>query len=235
MSKKAKKGRTIALIPARAGSKGIINKNLKVLCGKPLIIWTIEHALEAAIFDDIIVSTDSEEIARVAREGGANVPFLRPDKLSGDLATAHQVVEHAIGKLNLSNNDFIFYLQPTSPLRCVEQMVEAAKLIQNGIKSIASASLLDVHLDNIVTVHDEGLNFILEGGQTFRQRQENPLMYYVNGGYFAFSVDFFQKKNVFFDNTSKLVISSKVEAFDIDDADDWNLVELIMNEREKFD
>ena len=93
MSKNLK---TIAIIPARSGSKGLIGKNIKLLLGKPLICWTIESALSSKNIDLVLVSTDSEEIANISINCGAEVPFIRPLNLASDEATTFSVVEHAI-------------------------------------------------------------------------------------------------------------------------------------------
>ena len=104
----------LAIIPARSGSKGIINKNLKNFCGTPLIGHTINQAKSSKFIDKIFVSTDSEDIKKVAISFGAEVPFLRPRELATDSASSVDVILHAIDKLNY--NIFIL-LQPTSPLR----------------------------------------------------------------------------------------------------------------------
>ena len=113
--------RTLCLIPARGGSKGIPRKNLQILGGKPLIVWTIEQALAAAADEpmDVLVSTDDEEIARVATDAGADVPFLRPARLAEDATATEPVVVHAIEQLAAMGRppDTVLLLQATSPLR----------------------------------------------------------------------------------------------------------------------
>ena len=121
----------IALIPARGGSKGILRKNLSELSGRPLIAWTIERALASGAFDRLIVSTDDPEIAEVARCEGAEVPFLRPVELSGDTASATEVISHALKALGpglLDSLPGVAYLQPTSPFRTVTQLQRAVAL-----------------------------------------------------------------------------------------------------------
>ncbi|HAS1172129.1 TPA: acylneuraminate cytidylyltransferase family protein, partial [Enterobacter cloacae] len=118
----------IALIPARGGSKRLPDKNIKLLNGKPLIAWTIIAARESGLFDDIIVSTDSENIASLAKKFGANVPFIRPQNLSDDTATTAEVVRHAVDFIQQAEKvsiDIICLLQPTSPLRTATHIKEA--------------------------------------------------------------------------------------------------------------
>ncbi len=109
-----------ALIPARKGSKGIPNKNIVDLFGKPLICWTIEKAIKSSCFDSIFVSTDSMEIAKIALDYGAEVPFLRPKNISCDNASRNDVINYFF-KSN-PNADEIIYLQPTSPFRTVSSI-----------------------------------------------------------------------------------------------------------------
>ncbi len=86
----------IAIIPARGGSKGLPGKNIKELCGKPLIAWSIEAGLKSKYLDEVMVTTDSKDIADISKQYGASVPFLRPDELAGDTSTTFEVVKHAI-------------------------------------------------------------------------------------------------------------------------------------------
>ncbi len=110
----------IAIVPARSGSKGLVGKNTKLLCGKPLIAWSIEAGLGSQYIDEVMVSTDSEEIAHIASSFGASVPFIRPAELASDVATSFEVIKHALefysDKLH-KTFDFIVLLEPTSPLR----------------------------------------------------------------------------------------------------------------------
>ena len=105
----------IALIPARSGSKGIKNKNIKIFCGKPLIQWSIESALNAPFVDRVIVSTDSKDYADLAKSLGAEVPFIRPDKYSQDDSPSIDFILHALEEIPEAKD--ILLLQPTSPLR----------------------------------------------------------------------------------------------------------------------
>lgn len=108
----------IAIIPARKGSKEILNKNIKIIGGKPLIAWTIEQALSSKKISRVVVSTDSTEIAKISENYGAEVPFLRPEKFATDSATTEEVLLHAVEAMAVpNNNNAIVLLQPTSPVR----------------------------------------------------------------------------------------------------------------------
>ena len=111
--------RVLAIIPARANSKGLPGKNVRVLCGKPLIVWSIEHALASECVADTVVSTDSPEIAAIASAAGASVPFLRPAELATDGAATEPVMLHAVAEMERDREpyDVIALLQPTSPYR----------------------------------------------------------------------------------------------------------------------
>ena len=98
----------IAIVPARSGSKGLPGKNIKDLCGKPLLAWTIEKALKSRFIDKVVVSTDSEEIAEISVRFGADVPFLRPKELASDEATSCSVVEHCLDFFDFKNNCCFF-------------------------------------------------------------------------------------------------------------------------------
>jgi CMP-N,N'-diacetyllegionaminic acid synthase len=122
--------RILAIIPARAGSKGVPGKNLRPLAGKPLILWTIEQALAAKRLSDVVVSTDSEEIAAFARAAGALAPFLRPPELATDEAATEPAMRHALGQMEQRGDpyDAVMLLQPTSPLRLpgtIDRAIEA--------------------------------------------------------------------------------------------------------------
>jgi N-acylneuraminate cytidylyltransferase len=122
----------LALIPARAGSKGVPRKNVRVVAGKPLIAWTIEQALASRNVTRTIVSTDDEEIARVAREHGAEVPFLRPAELAHDLSPDVDAFRHALEWLRHEeaySPDFVVHLRPTGPVRDVARVDEAIELM----------------------------------------------------------------------------------------------------------
>ena len=131
-----------ALIPARSGSKGIPDKNIKLLDGVPLIAYSIAAALQSSIIDRVIVSTDSEEYAEIARHYGAEVPFIRPINISGDKATDVQFFEHAINWLQENDNyvpEYIVHLRPTTPFRNPEIIDDAiSKFIGSGYSALRS-------------------------------------------------------------------------------------------------
>ena len=115
----------IAIIPARGASKGLPGKNIKPLCGKPLIAWSIEAGLGSQYIDEVMVTTDSEKIAGIAREFGATVPFIRPAELASDTATSVDVIRHVLNFYEIKlykNFEYTVVLEPTSPLRVKEDI-----------------------------------------------------------------------------------------------------------------
>ena len=129
----------LAIIPARGGSKSIPGKNIKLLCGKPLIAWTIEEAKKSSRLSRIIVSTDDKEIAEIAKQYGAEVPFLRPKEISGDLSTDVEFLTHALDFLKTREKyepDIVIRLPPTSPLR-------TAAHIDKGVETLLADSEAD--------------------------------------------------------------------------------------------
>lgn len=128
-----KDAKILALIPARGGSKGIPKKNIKLLGNKPLIVWSIEVGKKSRLIDRVIVSTDSEEIAEVAKQAGAEVPFLRLAQLAQDLTPDMPVFEHALCWLQDHDHftpGFIVHLRPTGPLRTAEEIDEAIEMLE---------------------------------------------------------------------------------------------------------
>lgn len=180
--------RILAVIPARGGSKGIPFKNLALLGGRPLIAWTIAAAKAAHGLDRIIVSTDDENIAAVAREHGAEVPFLRPAEFSGDNAPALDVIAHALKELRSQDGepyDAVAYLQPTSPFRSAAQLTEAIDLFtRERPDTLVSVTTVPHNMVPSSVMHAVGQSgpLMLEApvGQKLR-RQEKERLFARNG------------------------------------------------------
>lgn len=187
-----KNKKILAMIPARGGSKGIKNKNIYPVCGKPLIAYTIEAALQAACFSEVIVSTDSEEIAQVAKSYGASVPFMRPDNLANDTAKGEPVATHAVNCLcDLGQSfDLLVYLQPTSPLRTSDDICSCLDFfIDNNLSSLTTVSEVVEHPLFMRTMGDDGkLTPVLT--QRSDIRRQDLLPYYIlNGAIYINTID----------------------------------------------
>ena len=219
----------LGIIPARGGSKGIPRKNLKNFCGKPLIAWTIESALESAWLDNVVVSTDDEEIADIARQYGAEVPFLRPTELALDSTSGVATVLHAIEQL--PNFDSILLLQPTSPLRTtidIDGIINFA-LLKNAC-SVVSVCESPIHPFWVYKTEDSKLISYMST-DFVACRQNLPKAYSLNGAlYFA--------KNTWLVKSGSLVTADtfafhmpKSNSYDIDDNDDWIVAETLLKYR----
>lgn len=143
--------KVIAIIPARGGSKGLPRKNIRLLAGKPLVAYPIEAARACPLIQRVLVSTDDEEIAKVARDYGAEVPFIRPAELGGDLVTSEQVLNHALDWLEQNEGyvpDIVVYLQPTDVFRTSYMVAEVVRRLLN-----------DENLDTVFCAYQEHKNY----------------------------------------------------------------------------
>lgn len=182
----------LAVIPARSGSKGVKNKNIKILGGKPLICHSIESALESKLITDVVVSTDSEEISEIAKESGAQVPFIRPAKLAIDTAESYPVIHHALIEMQLIKKyeyDYFIMLQPTSPFRSANDIDSALiKLLDTNCDSIVS--IVDVggsHPLRMKKINDDGMlvNYSKQKGENMLPRQKLEPVFIRNGAIYA--------------------------------------------------
>lgn len=171
-----------AVIPARAGSKGIPGKNLRRLNGKPLIAHTIEAALNAACVERVLVSTDSAEIAKVALGYGAEVPALRPAELAGDSSAVIDAVEHLLSVLRGYHPEYIALLQPTSPLRRSQDIDAAFRHLQRcAAPSILGVSEAASHPFLCRKIEEGILKPFIESPLNDARRQDLPSAYVLNG------------------------------------------------------
>ncbi len=223
----------LAIIPARGGSKGIPNKNVIDICGKPLIAYTIEAGKESKYIDEIVVSTDSKNIKEVAEQCGASVPFLRPEELSNDTAKSIDVVLHAIDfyKNNNMNFDYIILLQPTSPLRTFEEVDKAIeKLINYEGKSLVSVCEADENPVLMRTIQEQKLREVISFEGKNLRRQDLPTFYIFNGALYINSVDMLTNDKKFVDENTIPYVMDKERSVDIDTMLDARLVEVIIKE-----
>lgn len=218
-----KNKRILSIIPARGGSKGIPNKNIIDLCGKPLIAYSILAAKSSQYIDDIIVSTDSEKIRTIALEYGASVPFLRPAELATDTSKTIDCMLHAIQFLsNTGNNyDYVVLLQPTQPIRKPKFIDEAIQqLIDSDWDSLVSVSPVAEHPILMRTITKEGtLQSLLPISSTVR-RQDFPAVYKVNGSIYINRIhEHFDETTSLNDNALPYYMD-KQYSIDIDSLDD---------------
>ena len=223
----------LALIPARGGSKGLPRKNIRPLLGKPLIAWTIEQAKASKYIDRVVVSTDDEEIADVAKKYGAEVPFMRPKELATDEAKGIDVVFHAMGwfRKNEKNKqyDLIMLLQPTSPLRTADDIDKAIELLfLKKAKAIVSVCEVDHHplWANTLPENRCMKDFIRKKIMN-KNRQELPTFYRLNGAIYLAYWDYIKEQKGFFGKETFAYIMPKERSVDIDGEIDLRLAEIL--------
>ncbi|MFQ5712365.1 MAG: cytidylyltransferase domain-containing protein [Candidatus Geothermarchaeales archaeon] len=226
----------VAIIPARSGSKSIPNKNLRELAGKPLVAWTIEAALRSKMLNRVVVSTDSEEIARVSREWGAEVPFIRPARLATDYTPVLPVLQHAIRFLEEEENyrvGVVVTLQPTSPLRDEDDIDEALKMFFRGdVDSLVSLCEAEHHPFKMVKIVDGKTRPLLLVGKEHARRQDLPKVYRHNGAIYVTRRDVLMEENRILGEDALAYIMPQEKSIDIDTLLDLKLAECVLEMRE---
>ncbi|MCX5807599.1 MAG: acylneuraminate cytidylyltransferase family protein [Proteobacteria bacterium] len=228
----------LAVITARGGSKGLPGKNIKILLGKPLIAWTIEKGLESKYIDRVIVSTDSDEIAAVSKKYGAEVPFMRPEELSGDSMGSFDVVVHAIEYLakNGDEYDYVVLLEPTSPMRKKGDLDNAiANLIDKEKEADSLVSLGRVNLEHpavIKKVNDKGYMVpYIKKPEKATGRQGFSLAYFPYGVIYITKIKALYKYKSFYQRRTIPYFVERWQCYEVDDIYDFMIIETIMQER----
>ncbi|XQW85824.1 cytidylyltransferase domain-containing protein [Thalassotalea piscium] len=228
----------LAIIPARAGSKRLPGKNSKLLFGKPLVQWTIEAALQCQEIDEIIVSTDCEMIGEIAKNSGVPVPFLRPEEISGDTATAIDVVEHTVSYYQQQGQefDYVLWLQPTSPLRTSNNIQEAiATLKAKAADSVISVCECDHSPMWSNTLEQDGnmKNFVSNFVKKNPRSQALPTYYRLNGAIYITKVaPLLEQKTFFLEQNVFAYVMEREASIDIDHHLDFKLAEFLLTEQQ---
>lgn len=222
----------IALIPARGGSKGLPNKNIKLLDGKPLIAYTIEAALQAKEISRVIVSTDYENIKEVALQYGADIPFLRPDFLATDSSSSLDVFKYTINRLEEEENiviDNFVVLQPTSPLRTSKHIDEAISLFREKEAKAVVSYCKEYHsIFWHKKIDSKGKIINIFEGDFSKNRQEIEETYFPNGAIYVFNKNYiFGTKD--YSNDCYAYIMDRKYSIDIDTIDDFLYAEFLIN------
>jgi CMP-N-acetylneuraminic acid synthetase len=230
------KSKILALIPARAGSKGIKNKNIACLGGFPLIAWTIREALKSKFISHLIVSTDSVKIAEIARQYGCHVPFMRPKILAGDQSPTVPVLLHALRRMEKDVGRFshVVLLQPTSPFRTVDDIDHGIELsIKSNADSLVSVSEAKTHPFLAVRLDSSGIvKSFLPNRQCFVRRQKFPSAYQINGMLYVTKRDVLIKEKTLFPSGRTLgFVTAPENSFDIDTPEDLLMAETILSHR----
>jgi len=223
----------LALVPARRGSKGIPDKNIKMLDGKPLIAYTIGAAKKSKYIDAVIVSTDSKKIAEISQKYGAEVPFIRPKELATDSAKSINVILHAMNWIENHTNkkyNYLILLQPTSPFRSSMDIDKAIEEIINKEKD-ALVSVCEVSENPywMKVIDEEGnLKDFIEGEENYSRRQDLPKVYILNGAIYIAKWEVLKEDKSFYRRECRPFIMSKEKSLDIDNPLDFEFAVFLM-------
>jgi N-acylneuraminate cytidylyltransferase len=225
----------LVLIPARGGSKGVPNKNIKILGSQPLIGYSIDIAKKCFPDDVLCVSTDSPQIRNVAEELGVYVPFLRPTNLATDIATTDQVILHAINyyKVQGIQLDNVILLQPTSPFRTEDQLREAFTIYNNNTADLL-VSVCETESNPYYNLFEEdNLGFLVKSKQSsITRRQDLPSVYELNGAIYIFKVASFLTSGSLGLLSKRIkYLMDKKTSIDIDTPLDWKWCEFLIKQK----
>lgn len=237
--------RVLAVVPARGGSKGIPRKNVRLLAGKPLLAYAVEAGLQARLVDRVICSTDDQEIATVARASGAEVPFLRPAELAEDTTEDWPVFAHALDWLAEHEGwrpDVVVNLRPTSPLRRVEHVDDAIRLLlETGADSVKSVSLARQHPHKMWLLAGAASGPMVPFLATEFRRQRGPdvpraelePVYWQNGVVDVTRTEVILEQGVMMGRTVAGLVTSPDDSVDLDSPLDFRLAELLIEARQR--
>jgi CMP-N,N'-diacetyllegionaminic acid synthase len=224
--------KVLAIIPARGGSKGVPRKNIRLLAGKPLLAWTIDEAKKSKYIDRLILSSEDEEIIEIAREYGCEVPFKRPIELARDDTPGIEPVIHAINTLE-EKYDFVVLLQPTSPLRtvedidgCIQQCVIAELPSCVSLTEAKQSPYWMYHLDD-----DMKLKSFVQNDEIMNRRQDLSKVYVLNGAVYVAESRFIIEHKSFLTEETAGYIMSEEHSMDIDTELDFSFCEWLIKKK----
>jgi N-acylneuraminate cytidylyltransferase len=225
----------IAIIPARGGSKGLPGKNVRLLGGLPLIAHSIRFARLCPGIERCIVSTDSEEIAKVARDAEGDVPFLRPSELAGDSTPMLPVLQHAIRQMELlaeNRYELVILLQPTSPFRLPEDVSRALQVMEQDSKAIGVVAVSEPSFNPRVVCVEEMNGYLawaFDGGKYARRQDADPV-YRINGMLYVWRRDHLMHSSAeqLFAAPHRILIIPEERALDIDTLHDFQVGEALL-------
>lgn len=229
----------LAVIPARSGSKGILNKNLRVLRGKNLLGWPIEAAIKSGICDKIICSTDSDEISSIALSYGAEVPFIRPNYLSKDESPTSDVLLHAIEFFENINEkyDYILLLEPTSPMTTSDDIISGLDLLiansENSDSLVSVTPNLSGHPDFTFKIDSKNNHLVKDQISTWypKRRQDVENLYCLDGSIYISNIETFKNRKSFVHERTIGMEFPKWKSYEVDDESDLIVIEAIMLNR----
>lgn len=220
--------KNVAIITARGGSKRIPHKNIKLFCGKPIIQYSIESALAAGIFDEVMVSTDDEDIKQIALGLGAKVPFIRSEATSNDFATTVDVLTEVFREYekNGMGFDYACCIYPTAPFITKEKLVAAYKLmLEEKADSVIPVLAYSFPPQRGFILRNECLSYV-QPENAMKRSQDLEKIYHDCGQFYFFSVNQFRKQRKLVMDSTRAIITNELEVQDIDTESDWNIAEM---------
>lgn len=218
----------IAIITARGGSKRIPNKNIKDFCGKPIICYSIETALNCKIFDEVMVSTDDEAIAEIAQKAGAKVPFFRSSENSDDFSTTADVLLEVLSAYNQIGKSFetACCIYPTAPFINIELLQNSySTLIQEKVDTVFPIQEFGFPIQRAVFQNEEGLLSWVQPENAKKRSQDLQKCYHDAGQFYFFDVKKFIESKALLTTNSKGIVISEMAGHDIDTFEDWKIAE----------
>lgn len=228
--------RTLVIIPARGGSKGIPRKNIKPFDGKPLIYYTIDCARAICPDEDICVSTDDAEIISVVEQYGLKIPFVRPAELATDTAGTYEVLIHALDFYEKQGKhyDVVVLLQNTSPFRTPEQVKEALTLFREDVDMVVSVKECAANPYYCVfEENQEGFLHICKGDGNIFRRQDAPKVYEYNGAIYVMNAKVLKTTHMHKMQKRVKYVMDDLSSFDLDTMWDWKMAEMIKADKNK--
>jgi CMP-N,N'-diacetyllegionaminic acid synthase len=234
--------KVLAVVPARGGSKGLPDKNIRALCGKPLLAWPIGAAMKSQYVDRVIVSTENARIAKAARRAGAEVPFMRPIELATDTAKSVDVIVHALHCFSDQKvyYDYVIILEPTSPLTEASDVDTALQMLHKAREradSIVGISLVGgTHPDFDVRLSGEGLisPYASSDFSSLKRRQDVEPIYFMEGSLYVSAVDVFLARRTFYHDRTLGYVVPRWKSFEVDELMDLICIKAIMARRDEL-
>ena len=229
----------VAFIFARGGSKGLPGKNIKTFSGKPLIAWSIEQAKQVQSIDRVIVSTDSNEIAKIAKDYGAEIPFLRPKDISEDDSPEWKAWRHALSFLLETEGkmpDIMLSIPATAPLRRVVDIEECLSLYQKGDTDVvitATDSHRNPYFNMVKDTEDGNVDLIIRPKEKLYRRQDAPIVYDMTTVAYVMNPQFIMYNESIFDGRTKAVKVPLETSIDIDNIFDFKMAEFFLDNKVK--
>ncbi|MDC1465066.1 pseudaminic acid cytidylyltransferase [Polaribacter sp.] len=219
----------LAIIPARGGSKRILRKNIKLFLGKPIIAYSIEAALKSKLFDEVMVSTDDEEIREIALKYGAKVPFLRSETNANDFATTAAVINEVLEVYKTRNKLFKYCIciYPTAPFVSSNLLIKAfKKLKKDKLDAVFSVLKYGFPIQRAMKINKEDKVEMVDVSKMNIRSQDLESSFHDAGQFYALNVSAFIKKQKLWTNNTGCIEINELEAQDIDTETDWKLAEL---------